>query len=125
MDTLSKKILKYVDPDLKIRIIKSYFYNEIETAAELAGLEQSDVMVMVRAFNDWRKGKKITEDIWESYYEYNCQPGPEKYIWFDESDEDGYMRFNAQTWPDTDSNIEAVVVSAVESVLNRYFSKAR
>ena len=125
MDTLSKKILKYVDPDLKIRIIKSYFYNEIETAAELAGLEQSDVMVMVRAFNDWRKGKKITEDIWESYYEYNCQPGPEMYIWFDESDEDGYMPFNAQTWPDTDSNIEAVVVSAVESVLNRYFSKAR
>ena len=33
MNTLSEKILRYVDPDLKIRIVKSYYYNDFESAA--------------------------------------------------------------------------------------------
>jgi len=133
-NTLSKRILNYVDPDLRIRIVKSYLYNGIETAAERAGLDKSDIEVIVKAFEAWSDKREISDVLFESYYEYSCQPGADKYIWFDESETDGgyskpptqgQEQFNAEKWLESEAQkTEMDIAAIVENVLDKYFIKA-
>ena len=131
---LSKKALNYIDPDLRIRIVKSYLYNGIETAAQMAKLEQSDIEVIVKAFEVWSDKREISDVLFESYYEYCCQPGEDEYIWFDETETDGYCKppvvegfapeFGTDITQEVSHLDEDRIEAIIENVLDRYFVKA-